>query len=132
MTTFAGSIRARGEVAVAVAVADEAGDLVDREPAVDAVAQPLDDGLGIAAEGVDRLADEPAPPVFERLGQVPVEERDPGRDPSGEQGVDQAVVEVEARGIDRAVASGHDPRPGDREAIVAECRGRGIRSASAS
>ena len=45
---------ARGEVAVAVAVADEAGDLVDGEPVRDAVAQPFDDRLGVAAEGVDR------------------------------------------------------------------------------
>ena len=53
-------LQARGELAVAIAVADEAGDLVDREPARDAVAQPLDDRLGVAAEGVGRGPDEPA------------------------------------------------------------------------
>ena len=44
---------------------------------LDAVAQAFDDCLGVAAEGVDRAALEPAAAVFERLGQVPVEERDP-------------------------------------------------------
>ena len=71
---------------------------------VDAVAQALDDGLGVAAEGVDGGRDEPAPPVFEGLRQVPVKERDPGGDSARQQGVDQPGVEVKPARIDRAVA----------------------------
>ena len=71
---------ARREISVAIAVADEAGDLVHGEPVLDAVSQAFDHFPGIAAEGIDRVSGEPATPVFERLRQVPVKERNPGGD----------------------------------------------------
>ena len=109
---FGVDLEAGGEYAGSVAVADEAGDLVDGEPVKDAVAEALDDGLGVAGEGVDGGADEPAALVFEGLGEVPVEECGPGGDAAGEEGVDEAVVEVEAGGVEGAGAVGEDAGPG--------------------
>ena len=71
---------ARREIAVAISIADETGDLVDGEPVRDAIAELLDNCIGIAAEGVDGGPCEPAPLLFQGLRQVPVKQRDPGRD----------------------------------------------------
>ncbi len=110
----------RREIATPIAVADEARDLVHREPAVNPVAQPLHDHLGIAGIGRHRLARRPPPLVLERLGQIPVEQGHPGLDPSREQGVDQSIIEVEPETIHRPVAIRNDPRPGDREPVMPE------------
>ena len=85
-------------------------------PVLNAVAEPAGDGLDVGDEGVGRVADRPAAGVLEGLRQVPVVERREGADPGGEQVVDEAVVEVEAGGVDPAAALGQHPWPGDREA----------------
>src|SRR5437588_265373 len=81
---------AGGERAVAVAVADETGHLVEREPVPHAVPQPLHDRIGVRAEGVGRRPDEPAAAVLEPLR------------------------------VRRPVALREDPGPGDRKTIVAD------------
>ena len=54
---------------------DDVG-LVDGDPVLDPVGEPLADDGGVLGEAVDGVAVEPAAVVLERLRQVPVEERD--------------------------------------------------------
>ena len=49
--------------------------LVDRDPVLDPVGEPLADDGGVLGEPVDRVAVQPAAVVLERLRQVPVVER---------------------------------------------------------
>ena len=90
--------------------------LVVRHPVVDAVAEALDDRLGVLDERLGRRARGPAACVLERLRRVPVEERRERLDPVREQLVDETVVEVEARRVHAAATLGKHARPRDREA----------------
>ena len=66
---------------------------------------------------VDDVAVGPCALVFERLREVPVEERWERHDVVRQQLVDEAVVVVEPFLIHRALAFGKDARPGNREAV---------------
>ena len=90
--------------------------LVVRDPVADAVAEALGDRLDVFGERIDGVAHGPAARVLQHLRGVPVEEGHVRGDPVAEQLVDQAVVEVEARGVDAALALRQDAGPGDREA----------------
>ena len=60
----------------------------------------------------------PAAELFlEGLGQVPVVQGDERLDPGFGQRVDQAVVEIESRLVDRGMALRKDPGPGHREPV---------------
>ena len=61
----------------------------------------------VLRERLDRLTRRPAPGILERLGEIPVVERDERLDAVREQLVDEPVVEVEARLV-------HAPRPSGR------------------
>ena len=74
----------------------------------DAIAEPDRDDLDVLRERLGRLARRPAAAVLERLREVPVVERHERLDARGEQLVDEAVVEVEARRRSRG------PRPSGR------------------
>src|SRR5579875_1609217 len=94
--------------------------LVQGDPVADAIAQPARDDVHVGGEGLGCGARRPAPRVLERLREVPVIERDPGREAGGEERVDQALIEVEAGSIRAAPARRQYPRPGDREAVGAQ------------
>ncbi len=115
-------LKPRREVAVSITLADEARDLVEREPVHDAIAQPFDHGLGVTLERLHGIAHQPATAVFEALGQIPVEERDPGRDLAGQECIDQTRIEIEPVRIQGTVAVRDHARPRDREAIVAQAQ----------
>jgi hypothetical protein len=70
-------------------------------------------------EPVGRVAVGPPARVLEGLRQVPVVERQPGLDPVGQQLVDQPLVEVDARQVDRTSVGAH-PGPRRREAVGPE------------
>ena len=91
--------------------------LVDREPVLNAVAEPLKEDARIALEGVDGLAVGPPAPLVEGERQVKVEHRDDGRDVMGEKFVNERLVERHALLVDLSHAIGDDARPGDREAV---------------
>ncbi len=103
------------------AVAQDRGDvgLVDGDPVLDAVGEPLADDGGVLREAVDGVAVEPAAVVLERLREVPVVERDHRLLAVLEERVDEPVVERQALLVGRAAAGRLDPRPGDREAVAA-------------
>ena len=94
--------------------------LVERDPARHAVRQARDHCRRVVREPLRTVAIEPAAPLVEDLGIVPVEEGDPWLDACREQGIDQPVVEAESDGIRGANAFGHHPRPCDRKAIRAD------------
>ena len=71
--------------------------LVQRREVADPVTQPAGDERRELAERIGRRADGPAARVLQRLGKIPVVQRDEGVDAAGEELVDEAVVEVEAR-----------------------------------
>src|SRR5438046_535385 len=75
--------------------------LVVRDPVTHAIAEPARDGLRVLDERLCGRARRPAACVLERLRCVPVEERRVRLDLVREQFVDEAVVEVEARLVDR-------------------------------
>ena len=111
---------ARRMQAGAVAQERRAPRLVERDPVLDPVAEREGGRRRQLGEPVRGLPGRPATGVLERLGQVPVVERHPGRDAGGEQLVDEAVVEVEPGAIGKATAVGQDPRPGHGEPVRAQ------------
>ena len=94
--------------------------LVDRDPVLDPVREPLADQLGVLGEAVDGVAVEPAALVLERLRQVPVVQRGHRLDASLEQPVDQSLVEVQPLRVRRPRPLRLHPRPRDREAVAAQ------------
>ena len=113
-------LEAGRENALAVAVTDEDVGFVEGEEAPDAIAEPRGDIAGVIGERLGGLAPFPAAKtVLQGLRQVPVIERDVGRDSVREQRIDEAIVEVEALRIGRADAVGKDARPRNREAVGA-------------
>ena len=95
------------------------GRLVERHPILDAVAQGRREQRGVVGEPADDLRVGEAAAVLQRLRQVPVEQVDQRLDARGQQGVDEALVEVEAGLVDGAGPRGQHARPADAEAIGA-------------
>ncbi len=91
--------------------------LVERREGRDAIPEGLPDHVGVLGEAGCGVATRPASGVLKCLRQVPVIERDQGRDRLVEQAVDQPGVEVETGLIHRARTGGHDSRPRDREPV---------------
>ena len=100
----------------------EDGRLVERHPVLDPVAQVRRDQRGVVGEPAHDLRVGEAAAVLQRLRQVPVEQVDQRLDARVEQGVDEALVEVEAALVDRAGPGGQDARPADAEAIGARAQ----------
>ena len=71
------------------------------------------------------------PRVVERVGKIPVVERDHRRDVLREQRVDQLIVEGETGGVDAPRAFGENASPRDAEAVRRAVRVRDISSTSA-
>lgn len=62
---------------------------------------------------------EPAVALVKRVGEIPVVQRDEGLDPSVEEVIDEAPIEVKPLLVDGVLASAErdDARPGEREAV---------------
>ena len=82
--------------AVGMAEEGEDGRLVERHPVLDPVAQVRREQRGVVGEPADDLRVGETAAVLQCLRQVPVEEVDQRLDARAEQGVDEALVEVEA------------------------------------
>ena len=95
------------------------GRLVERHPILDAVAQGRREQRGVVGEPAHDLRVGEAAAVLQRLRQVPMEQVDQWLDARVEQGVDEALVEVEAGLVDGAGPRGQHARPADAEAIGA-------------
>ena len=78
--------------------------LVERHPARNAIVERAEARVRVLAEPLRDVAIEPAAAVAECFGEIPVVERDHGRDVLREQRVDQFVVERDAGGVDLARA----------------------------
>jgi hypothetical protein len=93
---------ARGEVPDAVAEDRAAPGLVEGDPMADLGAHGREDDTRVADVVGDEivLVEETAVASVERLGKIPVEERDHGDDAGGEEVVDEGDVEVEAFFVD--------------------------------
>ncbi len=73
--------------------------------------------LGKSACGIPVL---PSAPLFKRLGQVPVVQRDMRRNALSKACADHALVKLQPLRIDLAVAFWQDSAPGDAETVVLE------------
>ena len=82
-----------------------------------AVAEAARDLGGVVHEPADGIAIHPAAAFLQRLGQVPVVQRQVRLDAPLEQPVDEPVVEVEALLVPLARAERLDARPRDREPV---------------
>ena len=91
---------------------------VQGRPARHAVAQALHHQPRVVGKGGRGVAALPAAGIGQRERQVPVIERDGRSDAARQQAVDQALVEVQAGGVEPAAALGQHARPGDREAVA--------------
>jgi len=94
--------------------------LIERDPML-TLRDGLEHDLGVVRE-VQRellLAQQAAVALVQSVGQVPVEQRDHGRDAGVEQVIDELDVEAEARLVNGVVAAAQrdDARPGDGEAV---------------
>ena len=107
----AGGVRAAG-----IAEERRAPRLVERRPGADPVAEPLVDGQRVVDEAERGVAVGPA--AGQRGRQVPVIQRQPGRDTPLEQRVDETGVEVHALLVDPVAV--HHARPGHAESVGAE------------
>lgn len=89
--------------------------LIERDPMLHLGTQGIEDHTRIVRKvRHELLLVEHAPvPLVQRIGQVPVEQRDQGRDPRGVQVVHEFEVEVQALLIDGVIASaqGDDTGP---------------------
>src|SRR5947207_13252848 len=74
------------------------------EPPLNAVSQAVRHYLCIVGEGVGCIAHEPATAILQSYRQIPVVERGKGNNTMGEQGIDKAVVKIQAALIDGAAA----------------------------
>src|SRR6266852_4812323 len=88
-----------------------------REPPVNAVSQATRHHLGIIFESISRIANEPSTTILQGHRQIPMIKRGKGTNASSEQGIDQAVVKIQAWFIDSTAALRQDARPGERETI---------------
>jgi hypothetical protein len=104
---------------VALLVAQHGDDpgLVVRSDPVEPVTQAGLHMAGVVDEAVHGVAVVPAAAVLQALRQVPVVQRRPGLDAALFQAIDQPLVEIQALGIELAVASRLHARPGDGEAV---------------
>src|SRR5262245_29873178 len=95
--------------------------LVVGDPVTHAITELPADRVGEYGEFVDRGTAAPASGFLQALRQVPVIERGPGLEAALEHAVDQARIEIEARGI-RPVPGPvrKDTGPGDGKTIGAE------------
>ena len=91
--------------------------LVERRPEGHPIAEPVADQRRVLGEPVRGVACRPAAPVLQFLRQIPVVQRDRGRDAGGQQGVDQPVVERQPGRVGRAAPAGLDPRPGHGQPV---------------
>ena len=96
----------------------EGEELVDREEALDPVAELPRHIAAIVRKRFGGVARLPSALVLQRLRQVPVVESRKRFDAGLEKRVDKAAVEVEALWIRLTDAVGKDSRPGDGETIV--------------
>src|SRR6185369_3586446 len=94
--------------------------LVDRAPQRYAAPEFFEQHRGVVREPARHVSVPPAAAILEHLRQVPMEEREHGRDAGLEQRVHEPVVERQAGLVHAPRASGEHPAPGDREAIGAE------------
>ena len=100
----------------------EHGRLIERHPILDTVAQVRREQRGVVGEPAHHLRVGEAAAVLQRLRQVPMEEVDQRLDARAKQGVDEALVEVEAALVDGAGPHGQDARPADAEAVCARAQ----------
>ena len=112
---FARELEAGGAATGAVAIVDEGVELIGGHPMRDAVGELAGDVAGVVGKGVAGGAVVPAALVFESLGEIPMEERAIGLDAGFVEGVEKALVEVEAFGVGRAGAGWENAGPGDGE-----------------
>ena len=103
-----------------VAVVHHDPRLVERHPARHAIVEGAEAGARVLGEPVRDVAIEPAAARVERLGEIPVVERDHWRDVLGEERVDRACRRRRARGVDLARALWEDSSPVDAEAVRRE------------
>src|SRR5262249_5087637 len=96
---------------------------VQGDPAGDPVTERPGGERGVLGEPFGRSADGPAAVVLQFLRQVPVVERDRGRDAVRGELVEQRPVVVQAALVDGTPAAGLDPRPGDGEAVGGQAQG---------
>jgi hypothetical protein len=103
-------------------VADEGGAvrLVEGDPAFHPVPVALGREGRVRREGLGGVPHAPAATILECLREVPVVEGDGRCDAGGQQVVDEAVVEVQALGVDRSGALGQQAGPGDREPVAVD------------
>ena len=96
--------------------------LVEHHPVFHAIAQPIGDDRGVVGEMLRGVAIRPSARIFERLRQVPMEQRDERPDLAPQQLVDHAAIEVETLLIDRAAALRLDSRPRNRDSRGIEAK----------
>ena len=85
--------------------------LVQRREVADPVTQPAGHECGELAERLGRGTDGPSAGVLQGLGKIPVVEGDEGVDAAGEELVDEAIVEREARFVRAPRPVGQHPGP---------------------
>ena len=107
----------RGMLPRAVPEEGDAPGLVERHPGVDHVTEGVLGHGGVLREPVHRLGVEPAAPVLQHLGQIPVIKRGHRSDPGPGQLLAQPAIEVDAGLIDPARALGEETGPCDREPV---------------
>ena len=110
----------RRKLANLIAEVGKAGELVGGHEVAHAIGQLPRHVTGVIGKGQRRGARLPA--AGQRRGQVPVEERDVGRDAVLLQLVEHALVVVEARRIRLAGALRKNARPRNRHAVRADAQ----------
>lgn len=88
------------------------------------VAQPRVHAQRIVNEMLRRVALGPAAELLQRVGQVPVVERQVGFDAARQQAIDEPLVVGQAGLVPRAPAVGLHARPGDRESVGVDAERR--------
>jgi hypothetical protein len=102
----------------------DAPGFVLRQPVIDAIAQALRHDLRVVGEGVSSRARGPAALRLQRRRKIPVIQLRHGRNATRQQCINQALVEIQARLIERTSPIRKHAGPGDGETVGVQAHRR--------
>ena len=82
--------------------------LVECHPQLDPIVEPAEHNCSVVGEPARAVRVEPAAPIVQRRGEVPVKQGERGLDAVFQECIDQPVIEIQTAGIDRAASLRQD------------------------
>ena len=104
--------------AVAVSQIGKATNLIQRNPVFHFPVKRPHHRVGIFLKSRDRDGTHPPAAILQRLRQIPMEKSNPRSDPGLRHRIEQPVIKIEPRLIQRAIALRINPRPRQGQPVI--------------